>query len=58
MSFLFWRAHPQVWDMGGVLAELAAAADERASRGRPLPLRPSHAHGHARVRNPTPHSAP
>ena len=40
----------QVWDLGMQLAELAAAADERAQRGRPLPQRPRQNQGHAQAR--------
>ncbi len=41
-----------MWELGAQLAELASAADERAQRGRPLPLRPRQAQGHEQARNP------
>ncbi len=37
----------QVWDAGSQVADLAAAHDAKAQRGKRLPQRPLHSHAHA-----------
>ena len=37
----------QVWDAGAQIQDMSAAHDAKAQRGRRLPQRPMHMHGHS-----------